>query len=88
MGTGKRGVFAKVDIPQGAMISQEKSSNSVHFPPTTTDLIYLTAAFGPHTDKKLAPIVKMFEAYSFESSLFVSAREYCRFAFIMFALLI
>jgi len=75
-GVDKRGLFAKVDIPQGAMIIQEKSSNSIQFYPTTTNLIYHTAALNPDVKKMLAGIFKVFDSYAFENNLFVSTKTF------------
>ena len=66
-----------VDISQGAMIVQEKSSNSIHFYPTTAYLIYHSAALDSQTDKKLTAILTVFEGYAFENNLFVSSKEFC-----------
>jgi len=70
-GTNKLGLFAKVDIARGSMILQEKSSNSVHFYPATTNLIYQTANLGPLAKKSLAGMLSVFDRYAFENNLFV-----------------
>ena len=70
-GTNKLGLFAKVDIARGSMILQEKSSNSVHFYPTTTNLIYETANLDPLAKKGLAGMLSVFDRYAFENNLFV-----------------
>ena len=64
------GVFAKVDIPAGSMIMQEKSSNSIHFPPLTVDLMENIYEIAP--DKYKQEMDAMFNflfAYGFDNML-------------------
>jgi len=66
------GLFSKVDISRGSMIVQEKSSNSVHFFPTTTNLIYRTAELDPLAKYHLKGLLTIFDRYAFENNLFGS----------------
>jgi hypothetical protein len=68
------GLFSKVDISRGSMIVQEKSSNSVHFYPTTTNLIYRTAELDPLAKYHLKGLLTIFDRYAFENNLFVSSQ--------------
>jgi hypothetical protein len=77
--SSKVGLFSKVDIDQGSMILQEKSSNSIHFYPTTTSLIYHTADLNPLAKQNLKGMLTVFDRYAFENNLFVSTRRYCIF---------
>lgn len=70
------GLFSKVDISRGSMILQEKSSNSVHFYPTTTDLIYRTAELNPVAKHNLKGLLTIFDRYAFENNLFVSSLHF------------
>jgi hypothetical protein len=67
------GLFSKVNISRGSMIVQEKSSNSVHFYPTTTNLIYGTAELDPVAKHHLKGLLTIFDRYAFENNLFVSS---------------
>jgi spermidine synthase len=63
------GVFATVDIPKGSMIMQEKSSNSIHFSPSTWELMNTVFESKGGADSDTKSLKKFVETFGYENNL-------------------
>lgn len=77
-----RGVFAKVDIPQGSCIAAEESYKKVHFTHTTTYLMEIVKGKVQGADD-LRDLIQYAYGYGFQEKVVVS---FSRRSFLFFVL--